>query len=295
MALLTGTCVSTVHWKEHSTEVASTVKHRLSLQRLILFPAVALLGLAASLIAPFVGDAVRAVQAAGACVEAGPALDAEESALLALINRYRSDHGAAPLKLSPSLVRSARWMARDMGERGYFGHTDSLRRGTSDRAHDCGYRGLAGENITAGTERDTAEEAFESWKRSPSHDRNMLDPDYRAIGIGRAQVPGSTYNWYWVTDLGLDDDGGVAPMEAPQAAPRLALHTGANLVTWPGNTPETPSALIAATDAAVMAVYSFDAATGTWLVYGPSLPVYVNSLRTLQPGSPYWVFTDAND
>jgi hypothetical protein len=62
------------------------------------------------------------------------------------------------------------------------------------------YRTFKGENIAAGY--DTAEESFKAWRESPSHNHAMLDGNYKAIGIGRVNVPGSIHGWYWTTDFG---------------------------------------------------------------------------------------------
>lgn len=149
------------------------------------------------------------------------ALDAEEARFLQLINNYRAQNGLQPLTVSTNLNRAAAWMALDLGQKNYFAHTDSLGRSPSTRAQDCGYPGGAGENLAAGTVRDTAQEAFDAWKASPGHNQNMLNGSYRMIGIARAYVPGSTYGWYWVTPFGLVDDGtsGGGGVSNPQPTP----------------------------------------------------------------------------
>jgi uncharacterized protein YkwD len=57
-----------------------------------------------------------------------------------------------------------------------------------------------GENIAAGF--STAQDVFNAWKNSPGHNANMLDPSFKAIGIGLATVSGSSYTYYWTTDFG---------------------------------------------------------------------------------------------
>ena len=234
----------------------------------------------------------------GPCWVGEASLDREESAFLDLINGYRAEHGLAPLTISARLVRSARWMVHDVAKRRDFDHTDSLGRNAGDRAADCGYGGAVGENIAAGTTWSAAADAFGAWRRSAGHDRNML-ADYRTIGVARLRVPGSTYEWYWTTDFGVEED--TAPTDAPEAAFRgstappagsLALRAGANLVTWPGGA-LPPSAIAALTGAAaVTIIYAYDGETGSWRRYGPGLPDYVNSLRMLEPGTAYWLVSD---
>ncbi len=151
----------------------------------------------------------RLAPPAGAIADCGNsrALDSEELSFLSIINGYRAENTLPPLVASVNLDRSARWYAADLSSRTEFSHTDSLGRGPSGRAADCGYPGPAGENILAGTVRDSGQKAFDLWESSPSHNENMLDADYRQIGIARAYDRNSRYGWYWVTDFGLLDDG----------------------------------------------------------------------------------------
>ena len=144
--------------------------------------------------------------AAGPCTPDATALDTEETAFLRLINEYRARNGLGPLAASPSLRRSSAWLSNDMATRNYFSHVDGFGRHASDRARDCAYPSSIGENIAAGTESDTAAEAFALFLNSREHRENMLDRRYRFIGIARAMNTASTYVWYWTTDFGLDDD-----------------------------------------------------------------------------------------
>jgi uncharacterized protein YkwD len=141
------------------------------------------------------------------CTIASEGLDSEESAFLTLINNYRTQNGRVALKISTNLNRASAWLSNDMGAKGYFSHTDSLGRSPSTRAQNCGYPGGAGENIAAGTSWDTAQEAFTAWKNSSGHNANMLNSNYRYIGIGRVYVGSSQYKWYWTTDFGIVNDG----------------------------------------------------------------------------------------
>ena len=78
-----------------------------------------------------------------------------------------------------------------MADKSYFSHTDSLGRSPEVRGRDCGTRTGIGENIAAGTVRDTAQEAFDAWKASSGHNNNMLYASYKQIGIARHYRSGS--------------------------------------------------------------------------------------------------------
>jgi uncharacterized protein YkwD len=133
--------------------------------------------------------------------------DAEEKAFLSLINQYRSQNGQPALSASTNLNRASAWMARDMATQSYFSHTDSLGRAFSTRIANCDGKPNNGENIAAGTYRDTAQEAFDAWKASSGHNANMLNGNYKQIGIARYYSSGSPYKWYWVTDFSTTNDG----------------------------------------------------------------------------------------
>jgi uncharacterized protein YkwD len=138
-------------------------------------------------------------------------LSCEEARFLKLINIYRQQSGRSALLVSPSATAAARWHARDMGEKAYFSHTDSLGRDPSSRLNDFGYGGLAGENVAAGNA--VADATFCQWKNSAGHNVNMLRAEFRVIGIGATQISGSPYGTYWSTPFGFsvtDDDGTTA-------------------------------------------------------------------------------------
>jgi len=149
----------------------------------------------------------RPAAAAANCDPPDLTFDAEEGAFVALINGYRAQYGLSPLTVSVNLNRAASWMAADLAERDYFSHTDSLGRSPFDRLADCTGSSYGGENLAAGSPLTTAQSAFDLWRSSPSHDRNMLLAPYTQLGIARHYDPTSSYGWYWALEFGVDDDG----------------------------------------------------------------------------------------
>jgi hypothetical protein len=124
----------------------------------------------------------------------------------------------------------ASWHAKDMADKNYFSHTDSLGRppggpGTGSRGYQCDTAGGIGENIAAGTAWDTAQDAFNAWRNSPGHHTNMLNASYRQIGIARHFNSAAQYDWYWVTDFSVNNDGtnigggGTPPPPPPPPPP----------------------------------------------------------------------------
>ncbi|MBN9391285.1 MAG: CAP domain-containing protein, partial [Chloroflexi bacterium] len=127
-------------------------------------------------------------------------LDSEEQNFISLINQYRRSQGLGELTYQSNIEQAANWMSKDMGEKNYFSHTDSLGRDPFKRMADFNYQsGWMGENLAAG--RASAQEAFDQFKNSPGHNANMLKGQYTKIGVARYNVPNSTYGWYWTVDF----------------------------------------------------------------------------------------------
>ena len=108
-----------------------------------------------------------------------------ETSLLCLTNSYRAEMGLAPVGLDTRLGAASRAHSEDMVARNYFEHTNPEGAGPDERAAAAGYPGEVGENI-AYSSVGTIRVLFEAWRDSPGHEQNMLDPSYRAVGIGLA-------------------------------------------------------------------------------------------------------------
>jgi uncharacterized protein YkwD len=178
------------------------------------------------------------------CTVSDMTVDSEEARFLTLINNYRAQNGRAALQMSTNLNRASTWLAVDLATKNYFSHTDSAGRSPSTRAQNCDYPGGAGENIAAGTVRDTAQEAFDAWRNSSGHNANMLNSSYRMIGIARYYRAGSPYGWYWVTNFGLVNDGTsgsgggggtTAPTPTPVPSSAASITSPSNGSTLPGS------------------------------------------------------------
>ena len=163
---------------------------------------------------------VAAVLVSATPARPAAALDAEEEAFLALINSYRADNGLGPLSLNSQLDSDAVWMSQDMAAHNYFSHSDSLGRDPFQRMADFGYtyNTWRGENLAAGVQ--AAQAAFDLFKGSPGHNANMLNSNFKVIGIARAYGSGTTYGWYWATEFGgQGEPPPAAPTPEPPAPP----------------------------------------------------------------------------
>ncbi|MCL4534081.1 MAG: PKD domain-containing protein, partial [Bacteroidetes bacterium] len=137
-------------------------------------------------------------------------LDAEEQSLVNLINAYRVQNGLQPLQgVSPTLTMAAQRHSLDMAKTGNFSHTGSDGSTPLQRIQQAGYpSGYIGENLAL--DYTTGAEVINGWKSSTDgHNENMLNPDWKAIGIDREM--GS--QWYWTADFGdvLDCPGPGTP------------------------------------------------------------------------------------
>jgi uncharacterized protein YkwD len=126
----------------------------------------------------------------------------ETSRFLVLLNRYRRQKGLGPLAADRVLQTTAQWMSEDMAGHDYAGHTDSYGRDPFQRLAAFGYTNntYKAENVAAG--HATAEEAFQSWRESPTHNDNMLSPHFKFIGVGFTYQRKSRFGWYWATSFG---------------------------------------------------------------------------------------------
>lgn len=143
-----------------------------------------------------------------------------EQQVIELVNQERADRSLPPLKLSDELSNAARYHAKDMAEDDYFKH-DTYDRVDSALVERCiwyerirSYYGdfmSLGENIARGF--PTPESVVQAWMASEGHRDNILNENYREIGVG-------WFDDHWVQDFGERAD--VYPLIINQEAPKTA-------------------------------------------------------------------------
>ncbi len=156
---------------------------------------------------------------------------ASEDQLVALQNQARASAGLRTLKPDPTLQAAARWRAKDMAQRDYFGHTI---KGTDRKVfwylqykYDYCFK-VAGENLgTVTWEGASAEEvsawAFDAWMNSAGHRAAILGEAWDSIGIGSYRADDGRYVW---TVLFADRCASAkaspkpTPKPTPKATPR---------------------------------------------------------------------------
>lgn len=127
------------------------------------------------------------------------ALEAEARAL-ELINRSRQQVGLRTLYRSDRLRKEAHQHSADMATHGFFGHVSPTRGDLGTRVRNAGLpRGtLATENVAIAPTPDVAHREL---LRSPSHMRNILDPQVNQVGVGVVRRDGGPQPVFTFTQI----------------------------------------------------------------------------------------------
>lgn len=115
---------------------------------------------------------------------------AQYKIIIDLTNTLRQEKGLRPLLTAPPLEVSADAKAEDMAQQHYFSHT-------GPNGHTLAYflkaahypYSVAGENLAMGF--IDAASVVGAWKKSPTHYANLIDPDFKELGVGLER---GTYN-----------------------------------------------------------------------------------------------------
>ncbi|MEU0137817.1 CAP domain-containing protein [Streptomyces sp. NPDC006296] len=127
-----------------------------------------------------------------------PAPVSARAAVLALVNEERAKVGCSPVTSSAPLTALAQDFSEDMAARDFFDHTDPDGATPWDRAAAAGVQGLGGENIARG--QADAQAVMEAWMNSEGHRANILNCDYKTLGVGVHLGSGGPW---WTQDFGF--------------------------------------------------------------------------------------------
>lgn len=128
----------------------------------------------------------------------GTSENAAEAAVLTLVNAERAKVGCSPVRADAALASLAGDFSSDMAERDFFDHTDPSGATPWDRAEQAGISDLGGENIARG--QANAQSVMDAWMNSPGHRANILNCDYKTMGVGAHFAPGGPW---WTQDFGF--------------------------------------------------------------------------------------------
>jgi uncharacterized protein YkwD len=120
--------------------------------------------------------------------------------VLELTNAERARAGLPLLTLSGELSLAAQQYSAVLATDACFAHTCGPVPDMVQRDAQAGYTGwtAVGENIAAGY--PSPEAVVNGWMASPGHRANILNPDYRELGVGLAS--GGKYGAYWTQEFG---------------------------------------------------------------------------------------------
>lgn len=117
--------------------------------------------------------------------------------VLKLVNEERAKVGCSAVAANSSLADLAEAFSEDMARRGFFDHTDPDGASPWDRAAKLGITDLGGENIARG--QADAAAVMEAWMNSPGHKANILNCDFKTLGVGVHFGSGGPW---WTQDFG---------------------------------------------------------------------------------------------
>ncbi|MFF3329972.1 CAP domain-containing protein [Streptomyces sp. NPDC002888] len=120
-----------------------------------------------------------------------------ETEVLRLVNEERAKVGCSAVAANSALTKLATNFSDDMAARGFFDHTDPDGASPWDRAAKAGITDLGGENIARG--QADAAAVMEAWMNSPGHRANILNCDFKTLGVGVHYGSGGPW---WTQDFG---------------------------------------------------------------------------------------------
>ena len=120
----------------------------------------------------------------------------DPSVALKLLNEYRASKGLKPLRLDPRLVQAAKMLSRDLAKTDRISHYGSDGSSPWDRVKRAGYdAAIAAENV--GTGQASLAEVLKGWEESPGHNRNLLLPGAKDMGIALVADPKTEFKTFW--------------------------------------------------------------------------------------------------
>jgi uncharacterized protein YkwD len=122
---------------------------------------------------------------------------AAEARVLQLVNEERAEAGCSPVAANSALRELAEDFSEAMAAQGFFDHTDPSGATPWDRAEAAGISDLGGENIARG--QADVQAVMDAWMDSPGHKANILNCDFRTLGVGVHFGPGGPW---WTQDFG---------------------------------------------------------------------------------------------
>lgn len=142
-------------------------------------------------------------------------ISAAESYEVTLLNKQRAALGLVGVKVDSRLTAVARARGQDMAAKDYFGHQQPDGKWAWDLMTAAGITWYGAGEILAwntwGTFRESAENAAQQWRNSPSHYAIVKDANMNYVGVA-VVVDGSKKIWTAIFMKGPDRTGGWGRM-----------------------------------------------------------------------------------
>ena len=132
-------------------------------------------------------------------------IPSESAAMLAAVNKFRSENGVGALVWCSALANSALGHSVDMANRQFYDHVNPDGDDPFARMLAAGYGENGGENIAVGYE--SVALVMEAWIDSPGHRANLLEPGF--VDFGEGHITGEYMGSpaiYWTQNFGFSGD-----------------------------------------------------------------------------------------
>lgn len=123
-----------------------------------------------------------------------------EQRVLELINEERVQRGLRPVRYNGTLDNAAEKHADHMSIVGKMAHDGIGDGDPGERIRAEGFRNAWGENVATG--QTSPEQVVREWMNSPTHRRNILDPNYSLMGV--SYVTAENGRSYWAQEFGAE-------------------------------------------------------------------------------------------
>lgn len=199
--------------------------------------------------------------------------------IIQLVNQARQQQGLPALVHNSALANAAQAHSDDMAQTETLSHQGSNGSEFWERASAAGY------NMTTGAENvlyrfdASGVGAFEQWRSSPPHNANMMNGNYREIGIGFSTSASGLV--YFTMVLGA----GTTSVAIPTRVPAVVLPSATPIV--PTNTPQPARDPLIATLVAPVPTNTLSPLQPTLLAFATptpfatATPAFVADLRLL--------------
>lgn len=146
--------------------------------------------------------------------------------VVTLTNEERDDEALVPLVRNPILDEAATLKAEDMAKNGYFAHYSPAGVSPWHWFNQVGYSFVhAGENLAVHF--TDSGEVVDAWMQSPTHRANIVNGNYREIGVGVARGRYDGYDTVFVVQLFGTPAAPMPPTTATVSLPPITVRAEA--------------------------------------------------------------------